>query len=81
MLNNFVNFDFSFTKLSGIYPCEKRNNRLGEHAWRNFFMDCTKHEVMAIYVVKQACGNDRMACVYILGVEWSQILHITKKQG
>ena len=54
MLNNFVNFKFFFTKLSGIDPCEKRINRLGVHAWRNFFIACSKHEAMAIYVVKQA---------------------------
>ena len=63
MLNNFVNFDFF--SLSGIDPCEKRINRPGGHAWRNFFMACSKHEAMAIYVVKQACGNDIMACVYL----------------
>ena len=28
-------------------------------------MACSKLEAMAIYVVKQACGNDIMACVYI----------------
>ena len=66
MLNNFVNFDFSFTKLSGIYLCEKRINSLGGHAWHNFIMVCSKLEAMAIYVVKQACGNDIMAYVYIL---------------
>ena len=66
MLNNFVNFDFSFTKLSGIDPCEKRFNIPGEHAWRHLFMACSKLEAMVIYVVKQACGNDIMASVYIL---------------
>ena len=65
MLNNFVNFEYFFTKLSGIYPCEKRINRLGGYAWRNFFKACSKHEAMAIYVVKQACGNDIMVCVPI----------------
>ena len=35
MLNNFVNFDFFFTKLSGIDPCEKRINIPGGHAWRH----------------------------------------------
>ena len=65
MLNNFVNFEFFFTKLSGIDPCEKRINIPGGHAWRHFFMACSKLEAMAIYVVKQACGNDIMACVYI----------------
>ena len=57
MLNNFVNFDFLFTKLSGIDPCEKRINIPGGHAWREL-------ETMAIYLVKQACGNDKLACVY-----------------
>ena len=64
MLNNFVNFDFFFIKLPGIDPCEKCINIPGGHAWRNFFMACSKHEAMAIYVVKQACGNDIIACVY-----------------
>ena len=27
-------------------------------------MACSKLEAMAIYVVKQACGNDIIACVY-----------------
>ena len=66
MLNNFVNFDFLFTKLSGIDPCEKRNNIPGEYAWHIFLMACSKFETMAIYVVKQPCGNDLMACVYLL---------------
>jgi hypothetical protein len=35
-LNNFVNFDFLFTKLSGIDPCEKDINVPGGHAWRHF---------------------------------------------
>ena len=65
MLNNFVNFDFLFTKLSGIDPCEKRINILGGHAWRHFFMASSKLEAMAIYVVKQACGNDILASVYV----------------
>ena len=50
MLNNFVNFDFSFTKLSGSYPCEKRMIPDG-----TFFMACSKLEAMTIYLVKQAC--------------------------
>ena len=65
MLNNFVNFDFSFTKLSGSYPCEKRMIPDG-HAWRHFFMACSKLEAMTIYLVKQACGNDILASVYEL---------------
>ena len=50
-----------FTKLSGIDPCKKCINILGGHAWRNFSMACSKLEAMAIYVVKQAGGNDIMA--------------------
>ena len=69
MLNNLVNFAFLFTKLSGIPPCEKRNNIPGGHAWRHFFMACSNLEVMAIYLVKQACGNDKLACVYDLCIE------------
>ena len=55
---------FLFTKLSGIDPCEKRINIQGGHAWRHFFMACSKLEAMAIYLVKQACGIDKLACVY-----------------
>ena len=62
-MNNFVNFEFFFTKLSGIYSCINCVSILGGHAWRNFFMDCSKLEAMAVYVVKQACGNDTMASV------------------
>ena len=58
MLYNFVNFDFLFTKLSGIEPYEKRIDIPGGHAWRHFFMACSKLVAMAIYVVKQACGHD-----------------------
>ena len=38
---------------------------LGGHAWRHIFMDCRKLEAMAIYVVKQAFGNEIMSSVYI----------------
>ena len=30
----------------------------------DFFMACSKLEAMAIYLVKQACGNDKVASVY-----------------
>ena len=73
MLNNFFNFNFLFTKLSGIDPCEKHNNISGGHAWRNFFMACSKLEAMAISLVKQACGNDKLACVYILKYHFKRI--------
>ena len=63
MLYNFVNFNFLFTKLPGIDPCEKRINFPGGHAWRHFFMDCSKLEAMAIYQVKQAYGNDKQTSV------------------
>jgi hypothetical protein len=62
-LNNFVSCDLFFTKLSGIDPCEKCINILGGHAWSNIFMACSKLEAMALYVVKQDCGNDIMASV------------------
>ena len=63
MLNNFVNFDFLFTKLSSIDPCEKRINIPGGHAWRHVFMSCSKLEAMAIYVVKQACVNTQLILI------------------
>ena len=56
---------FFFTKLSEIDPCEKRIDMLGGHAWRHIFMACSKLEAMAIYVVKQACGNEIMPSVYL----------------
>ena len=49
--------------LSGIDPCEKHINIQGGHVWRHFFMACSKLEAMAIYLVKQACGNDILASV------------------
>ena len=59
MLNNFVNFELFFTKLSGIDPYEKRIDYLGGHAWGHvFIMACSELEAMAIYLVKQAFGND-----------------------
>ena len=74
MLNNFVNFDFLFTKLSGIDPCEKHINIPGGHAWRHVFMACSKLDAMAIYLVKQACGNDKLACVYV-GVAYLWVMN------
>ena len=56
-MNNFDNFDYFFTKLSEIDPCEKRIDMLGGRAWR--------HISMAIYVIKQACGNEIMPSVYV----------------
>jgi hypothetical protein len=64
-LNNFVSCNFFSTKLSGIDPCKKCINILGGHVWRHFIMACSKLEAMAIYEVKQACGNDILASVYI----------------
>ena len=43
-----------------IDPCEKCNNILGGH---DLFLVRSKLEAMAIYVVKQAFGNDIMASV------------------
>ena len=60
-MNNFVDFNFFFTKLSEIDPCEKRIDMLVLHAWQHIFMACSKLGAMAIYVVKQACDNDIMA--------------------
>ena len=65
MLNNFDNFDFFSTKLSEIDPCEKRIDMLGGRAWRHISMACSKLGAMAIYVIKQACGNEIMPSVYV----------------
>ena len=65
MLNNFVNSNIFFTKLSKIDPCEKRVNILGGQHCRNFFMACSKLVTVAIYVVKQARCNEIMPAVYI----------------
>ena len=70
MLNNFVNFNFLFNKLSGIDPCEKHINIPGGHAWGHVFMACSKLEAMVIYLVKQSCGNDKLACVYLRFAIW-----------
>ena len=48
MLNNFVNFELFFAKLSGIDPYEKRIDYLGGHAWGHVFLACSKLEAMAI---------------------------------
>ena len=47
-----------------IDPCEKRIDCPGSMLG-NMFMACSKLEAMAIHVVKQACGNDIMASVYM----------------
>ena len=65
-MNNFVNLIFFSTKLSGIDPYKKCINILNGHAWRHFFMACSKLEAMVIYVVKSANANDILASVYIL---------------
>ena len=62
-LNNFVSFDFFSAKLSGIDPCEKHINSLDGHAWRHFFMACSKRKAMAIYVVKSENANDILVSV------------------
>jgi hypothetical protein len=64
-LNNFVNFELYLTKHSGIDPYEKCIIIPGGHAWQHVFMACSKLEAMTNYVVKQACGNDKLACVYM----------------
>ena len=61
-LNNFANSELFLTKVSGIDTYEN----LGGHVWRNFFMVCVKLVAMAIYEVKQACGNDNVPPVYLL---------------
>ena len=65
MLNNFVSSELLFTKRSGIHPYEKCIKYPGGHAWRHVFMASSKLEAMAIYLVKQACGNDILASVYL----------------
>jgi hypothetical protein len=60
---NFVNFDFFFTKLSEVGPFEKRIDYPGGHAWGHVCMAFSKLEAMAVYLVKHACGNDKLACV------------------
>ena len=77
-LNNFVNFDFDVTKLSGIDPYEKRIDYPGGHAWEHVFMACSKLVAMAIYLVKQACGNDKRACVYHIKSERNWKAHSRK---
>ena len=57
------NFDFFFTKLSGIDPYEKRIDYPGGHAWGHVFMACSKLEAMTVYLVKHTCGNDILASV------------------
>ena len=54
MLNNFVNSNNLFTKLSRIDPCEKRVNIVGGQHWGNSLMACSNLVTMAVYVVKQA---------------------------
>jgi hypothetical protein len=54
---------FFSTTLSEIDPCEKSIDMLGRHAWQHIFMACSKLEAMAIYEVKQACGNEIMPSV------------------
>ena len=41
---------------------------MGGHVWPNVFMSCSNLETIAIYVVKQACGNDIMAPLHFNAV-------------
>ena len=64
MLNNFVTFVLLFSKLLRIDPCEKCINISGGHA----FMASSKLEAMVTYLVKQAFGSDKLACVYYVNL-------------
>ena len=75
MLNNFVSFEFFFTKLSWIDPCEKHNNILGGHAWQKLFRACSKLEAMAIYVVKSANANDKLPMLNCRECKFEILMH------
>ena len=51
-----------------INPWSMKNQNLQSYStdacW-HVFMACSKLEAVAIYLVKQACGNDILASVYI----------------
>ena len=61
-LNNFVNCECFFTKLSVILWKANYYNRWACLA--QFYMVRSKLEGMAIYVLKQACGHNVIAWVY-----------------
>ena len=47
-LNNFVNFELFFTKLSGVDPYEKHIDCPGGHAWEHVFMAWSKLEATGL---------------------------------
>ena len=51
-------------KFQGLILVKNALIYYGGHAWRNFFMACSKLVTMAIYVVKQAWCNEIMPAVY-----------------
>ena len=58
MLNNFVNFELLFTKLSGIHPYENAlNNQVGMLGDMFLWLVANLKQGV-IYFIKQACGND-----------------------
>ena len=48
-----------------IDSCEKRIDYPAGHSSGHVFLASSKLEVMPIYLVKQACGNDKRASVYL----------------
>ena len=61
MLNNFVNFELLFTKLSGIQP--------GGHAWRHVFMACSKLEARGHLLHKTGTPSKQISreCILQIG--------------
>ena len=64
-LNNFVNWEYFFIKLSSFDPCEKRINILGRHSLATFFMVRSKLEAKAIYVLTKT-GLWQVSTTYFL---------------
>ena len=64
MLNNFVNFDFFAPNFQGLILV--KNALISQVGMLGaIFIACSKPEAMAIYAVKQACENDKLACGYM----------------
>ena len=63
MLNNFVNFELLFTKLSGIHPYEKLKNQVGMLGDMFLWLVANLKQGV-IYFIKQGGRNHKIAWVY-----------------
>ena len=83
MLNNFVNFELLFTKLSGIHPYQNAlNNQVGMLGDMFLWLVANLKQGV-IYFIKQGGGNHKIASVYLCQKLDGQflLLYLTGRPG